>query len=148
MIEYKNLKLNHQLCFSLYAATHAITRAYKYALQKYGLTYPQYLVMLVLWASDGVSVNTIAKQLNLNSATLTPMLKRLEIAGYVTRERSSHDERVLKIKLTEIGLNLKHQIAKVQQSVECKTGLSEEEFTLLRDSLHKLVKTISEKTEK
>lgn len=144
MSEYENLKLDHQLCFALYTATHALTRAYRNALDESGLTYTQYLVMLVLWESNGISVNAIGHRLDLNSATLTPMLKRLESAGFITRNRSKIDERVIEVKLTNIGSNLKHEIAKAQQSVECQTGLSQDEFIQLRDSLHRLVETMVE----
>ncbi len=148
MSEYKNLKLDHQLCFALYAATHAITRAYRSALENTGLTYTQYLVMLALWESDGASVNSIAQRLELNSATLTPMLKRLESAGFIVRSRSSIDERIVKIKLTDIGKNLKHEVAKAQQNVECQTGLCDQEFILLRESLHRLTETMAESAKK
>jgi len=148
MEEYKNLKLDHQLCFALYAASHALTRAYRNALDKSGLTYTQYLVMLVLWESNGINVNTIAQRLELNPATLTPMLKRLESAGFISRTRSLLDERVLEVKLTDIGTNLQHEIAKAQQSVECQTGLCHDEFVQLRDSLHRLVDMMAESKKK
>ena len=83
MIKYESLKLDNQLCFALYAATHAITRAYHNGLERVGLTYTQYLVMMVLWDKDNLSVGSIAQKLNLDSATLTPMLKRLELAGFL-----------------------------------------------------------------
>lgn len=144
MSEYENLKLDHQLCFALYSATHTITRAYRNALDKSGLTYTQYLVMLVLWESNCVSVSSISHRLDLDSATLTPMLKRLETAGFITRNRSKQDERVVEVQLTDFGHNLKTEIAKAQQSVECQTGLSQDDFIHLRDSLHRLVETMSE----
>lgn len=143
MDEYENLKLDHQLCFALYAASHAITKAYRSVLENYELTYPQYLVMLVLWESDGINVNAIAQRLDLNSSTLTPMLKRLEAAGFITRVRSKQDERLLEIKLTNIGFDLKHEISKAQKNVECQTGLCEEEFIELRSSLYSLVEKMA-----
>lgn len=146
MSEYKDLNLDHQLCFGLYAALHSVTKAYRVPLEKCGLTYSQYLVMLVLWESNNINVNTIAQRLELNSATLTPMLKRLGAAGFITRLRSNRDERLIEVKLTEIGSNLRHEIAKVQQSVERQTRLSQEEFIQLRDSLHSLVETMNEST--
>lgn len=146
MTEYENLKLDHQLCFALYTATHALTRAYRNALDKSGLTYTQYLVMLVLWESNGISLNAIGQRLDLNSATLTPMLKRLESAGFITRKRNSKDDRVLMVTLTDAGANLQHEVAKAQKSVECQTGLCQEEFVQLRDSLHRLVETMVENT--
>ncbi len=147
MKEYQNLKLDHQLCFALYAATHALTRAYRGALEKTGLTYTQYLVMLVLWESDGISVSKIAHRLELDSATLTPMLKRIETTGFITRTRNADDERVVEINLTEVGRELQHEIARVQQRVECQTGLCNEEFIQLRDSLHRLIENMAESKE-
>lgn len=143
MTEYDNLKLDHQLCFALYAATHALTRAYRSALEHTGITYSQYLVMLVLWETDGISVGKIARRLELDSATLTPMLKRLETAGLVSRTRNSLDERVVEVRLTEAGSQLQHEIARVQQGVACQTGLAADEFTKLRDTLHRLVETMA-----
>ena len=143
MTEHANLKLDHQLCFALYAATHALTRAYRAGLEQAGLTYTQYLVMLVLWECDNVSVGTIAHRLELDSATLTPMLKRLETAGFISRKRNRDDERVVEIKLTKSGNELQHEIARVQQGVECRTGLCNEEFLQLKDSLKRLVETMS-----
>lgn len=143
MTEYENLKLDNQLCFALYAATHALTRAYRSALEHSGLTYTQYLVMLVLWESDGISVSKIAQRLELDSGTLTPMLKRLESAGMVKRIRNTTDERVVEISLTAEGKSLQHEIAAVQHGVACKTGLGIEEFKQLTDALHHLVDTMS-----
>ncbi|MGQ0442109.1 MAG: MarR family winged helix-turn-helix transcriptional regulator [Methylophilaceae bacterium] len=143
MTIYDNLKLNHQLCFALYAATHALTRAYRGGLEKAGLTYTQYLVMLVLWERDGVSVGNIAHRLELDSATLTPMLKRLEAGGFITRTRNVQDERVVEVALTKTGYELQHEIARVQQGVACQTGLCEDDFIQLRESLHRLIATMA-----
>lgn len=142
MTQYKNLKLDQQLCFALYAATHAITRVYRNALEQYGLTYPQYLVMLVLWESDGISVSTIANKLELDSGTLTPMLKKLEVAGLVSRTRNKQDERIVIVMLTGKGNKLQDEIANIQKSVACQTGLSDDNFVILKDSLHQLVQTL------
>lgn len=143
MSEYKNLKLDNQLCFALYAATHSLTRAYRSALERSGITYSQYLVMLVLWENNNISVGKIAQRLELDSGTLTPMLKRLETAGLVKRVRNIDDERIVEISLTEAGNLLQHEIAQVQQGVACKTGLGIEEFKQLTDALHRLVDTMS-----
>ena len=143
MSEHENLKLDNQLCFALYAATHSLTRAYRSALERSGITYTQYLVMLVLWENNNISVGKIAKRLELDSATLTPMLKRLETAGLIKRERSIDDERIVEISLTEAGNLLQNEIAQIQQCVASKTGLSIEEFKQLKDALHRLVATIS-----
>ena len=143
MTVYENLKLDNQLCFALYAATHSLTRAYRNALERSGITYTQYLVMLVLWESDNMSVGKIAQRLELDSGTLTPMLKRLESSGLIKRVRNTDDERVVEIRLTEAGALLQHEIAQVQQGVACKTGLGVEEFKQLTEALHHLVDTMS-----
>ena len=148
MNEYENLKLDHQLCFALYAATHAVTRAYYDGLEQVGLTYTQYLVMMVLWEKDSVSVGSIAQRLDLDSATLTPMLKRLEVAGFITRKRNKEDERVVEVSLTKRGTELQDQIAKVQKGVECQTGLCHDDFIQLRSSLKKLVESMATSREK
>jgi DNA-binding MarR family transcriptional regulator len=103
------LKLSNQLCFPIYAAANAIQKAYRPHLAPLGLTYPQYLVMLVLWERDSLSLGDIGRRLHLDSGTLTPLLKRLESAGLVTRRRSHEDERVVLIALTEAGRALKAQ---------------------------------------
>src|ERR1700754_1768640 len=97
------LLLGNQLCFAVYSTAHAFHRFYKPLLDRLGLTYPQYLVMLVLWEQDGISVKEIGERLFLDSGTLTPLLKRLEAAGFVKRSRSSEDERQVLIALTAQG---------------------------------------------
>lgn len=144
MKKYDNLNLNHQLCFALYAATNAVTRAYREGLEKAGLTYTQYLVMLVLWEENNLSVGTIAKRLHLDSPTLTPMLKRIEVAGFIKRKRNKLDERIVEVELTEIGHQIQGEIAALQQGVQCKTGLCHEDFLKLKDSLHLLVNVMIE----
>ena len=148
MSKYKNLLLNNQLCFALYAATNTITRSYRSKLSQVDLTYPQYLVMLVLWESDGLSVKGLAQKLKLDSPTVTPLIKRLEKAGFLTRQRSEVDERVVNVFLTEQGNNLEHEVAKLQEKVACETELAEEEFIELRDTLHQLVDTMCTNMEK
>src|SRR5262244_4245764 len=101
------LRLDNQICFAIYSAAHAFNRVYKPLLDQLGLTYPQYLVMLVLWERDGVPVKEIGERLFLDSGTLTPLLKRLEAAGLVKRSRSTEDERVVLIHLTGAGKRLK-----------------------------------------
>lgn len=143
MNQFENLKLDHQLCFALYAATHAVTRAYRDGLNQAGITYTQYLVMMVLWDSDGISVGSIAQKLQLDSATLTPMLKRLESAGFIIRNRNKEDERIVEISLTQTGNDLQEQIASVQHNVECSTGLTNDNLIQLRNALHKLTEEMS-----
>ncbi len=142
-IQYKNLLLDNQLCFALYAATHAITRAYRSRLSQYGLTYSQYLVLLVLWETDKLTVKHIAQSLKLDSGTLTPLLKRLENADLISRVRSQQDERELIIGLTTAGKRLRHKIAGLQKEVACETGLKIKEFEELKKTLNRLTETIS-----
>lgn len=143
MSKFENLKLKNQLCFALYAATNAITRLYRNRLNHLGLTYPQYLVMMVLWEKDGLTVKNLAEQLHLDSATITPLLKRLEAMGFVHRRRNTSDERVVNIFLSEKGREIESAVAEVQESVACQTGLPEYEFVDLRSTLHQLVDTIN-----
>ena len=148
MAEYANLRLANQLCFALYTATHAITRAYRSQLGELGLTYPQYLVLLALWdspdaSSRGQSVKVLAQRLDLDSAALTPLLKRMAAAGLVERERDSEDERVMRIRIAPAAQALKGHLARVQNAVVCRSGLSPAEFSALRDTLHRLTQTIA-----
>jgi DNA-binding MarR family transcriptional regulator len=99
----KDLRLEQQLCFAVYSAAHAFTRFYKPLLAQLGVTYPQYLVLLTLWETDGINVSAIGERLLLDSGTLTPVLKRLEALGLVTRHRAAHDERQLVVNLTDKG---------------------------------------------
>lgn len=143
MTEFPNLKLDHQLCFALYAATNAITRVYRTRLSPVGLTYSQYLVMMALWEEDRMTVRQIALRLRLDSAMLTPLLKRLESSGYITRVRGSVDQRVVRIHLTDAGRQIQAQVAKIQSSVECQTHLEHAEFIALRTTLHQLTETLN-----
>lgn len=143
MSNFENLKLKNQLCFALYAATNAITRTYRNRLSHIGLTYPQYLVMMVLWEADGLTVKNLAEQLHLDSATITPLLKRLEVMGFVHRRRNTADERVVNIFLSEKGREIEAAVAAVQNIVACQTGLPDDEFVELRGTLHQLVETIN-----
>lgn len=143
MNQFENLNLKNQLCFALYASTNAITKAYRSRLNQIGLTYPQYLVMMVLWESDGVNVTDIANQLHLDSATITPLLKRLELSDFVTRVRNKSDERIVNIFLTEFGRKIQGTVADMQKSVACQTGLPEEQFVELRSTLHALIDSLN-----
>lgn len=117
------LQLDHQLCFALYSASLAMTKLYKPLLEELGLTYPQYLAMLVLWETDGVTVSELGERLYLDSGTLTPLLKRLEVAELVTRLRDVEDERRVLIRLTAAGRKLKTRAARlpgcVLQATQC-----------------------------
>lgn len=107
------LKLDNQLCFAVYSASLAMTRLYKPLLEKLGLTYPQYLVLLVLWEHDGLTVSEVGERLSLDSGTLTPLLKRLEANGLVARIRDVADERRVHVNLTAVGRKLKARAADV-----------------------------------
>lgn len=144
MSQFENLKLKNQLCFALYAATNAITRAYRSRLSHIGLTYSQYLVMMVLWEADGITVKNIAQQLHLDSPTITPLLKRLESAGFVSRQRSVSDERVVNVFLTDAGRTIQTRVAEMQKGVACQTGMAESQFIQLRSTLHDLVDSINQ----
>jgi DNA-binding MarR family transcriptional regulator len=141
------LSLDNQLCFALYAATHAITRAYRPLLNDLGVTYPQYLVLLVLWEQDTVPVGEIARRLQLDAAALTPLVKRLEALGLVSRQRDSRDERIVRISLSPAGRGLRTRAAAVHQQVACLTTLSEGEASALRGQLKRLTLALGEETE-
>ena len=115
------LLLDNQLCFALYSTSLAMTKLYKPLLDELGLTYPQYLVMLVLWEHDGLMVSEIGEKLFLDSGTLTPLLKRLEASGYVSRLRDVDDERRVHITLTTLGRQLKSRAAKVPACILAAT---------------------------
>ncbi|XOZ35182.1 MarR family winged helix-turn-helix transcriptional regulator [Halomonadaceae bacterium KBTZ08] len=132
------LALDRQVCFALYSAQLAMSKVYRKLLKELDLTYPQYLVMLVLWEEDGQTVSGIGERLFLDSATLTPLLKRLETAGLLRRQRSHEDERQVEVVLTEQGQALRERAEAVPESVMCATQCSPEELERLRDDLHKL----------
>jgi DNA-binding MarR family transcriptional regulator len=132
------LALDRQLCFALYAASLAMTKLYKPLLDPLHLTYPQYLVMLVLWAEDGLTVSQVGEKLSLDSGTLTPLLKRLESQGLVQRLRDAADERRVRLQLTPAGRALKARAAKVPQAVVRATGCSLEELASLTRRLTEL----------
>lgn len=137
-----SLRLADQLCFSLYAASRAVTAAYGPLLAPLGLTYPQYLVMLVLWETDGASVKSIGEALALDSGTLTPLLKRLEAQGHVRRERSEEDERVVHVFLTPEGKSLRARARSIPEKMVACTGVNVAQIAKLREELRKLSETI------
>ena len=132
------LRLDNQLCFALYSASLALNKVYRRQLAALGLTYPQYLVMLVLWERDGIAVTEIGQRLHLDSATLTPLLKRLQAAGLVTRTRATHDERLVVIALTEQGRALKAQARAVPRAVAGATGCSQPQLVAIKAQLESL----------
>lgn len=127
--------LDDQLCFALTTATRAVASAYRAQLAPLGLTYPQYLVLLALWERGPQSVSDLGTALHLDSGTLSPLLRRLERSSFVTRRRSTEDERRVLITLTDAGIALETPVADVRASVESSTGLGHEEFVDLRRRL-------------
>jgi DNA-binding MarR family transcriptional regulator len=132
------LLLDNQLCFALYSSSLLLTKAYKPLLGEIGLTYPQYLAMLVLWEGDAITVGTLGERLFLDSGTLTPLLKRLEAAKLVKRARSGADERQVFIHLTDKGRALKKAAASIPAKAAAATGLAIPELVNLRKQLGKL----------
>ena len=148
MTQHKNLLLNNQLCFSLYAATNSIIRYYRIYLNEIGITYTQYLVLLVLWEQQSCNIKKIAEILKLDSPTITPIVQKLEKMNLVNRIRNELDERVVTVLLTKDGIDLEAQVADIQNKVACKTHLKTKEFNELKGTLNKLADTMSEKEKK
>ena len=136
------LQLDNQLCFAIHAASRAMTAAYQPLLQALDVTYPQYLVLLTLWQEDGARVSRIGERLYLDSATLTPLLKRLEKRGLVERRRSATDERVVEIFLTASGKRLKRKALAVANGLFCKMQLPISDVVRLREELKGLTRTL------
>lgn len=132
------LQLDNQLCFALYSANLALSRTYRGLLAELGLTYPQYLVMLVLWERDGQTVSAIGEKLFLDSATLTPLLKRLQAAGLLTRTRAVQDERQVEIHLTDAGRALRTQAKAVPEGLFCAMDCSPDQLVQLKTQLEDL----------
>jgi MarR family transcriptional regulator, organic hydroperoxide resistance regulator len=132
------LLLDNQLCFALYSTSLAMTKLYKPLLDELGLTYPQYLVMLVLWEQDGPMVSELGERLYLDSGTLTPLLKRLEAAGFIARVRDTQDERRVHITLTAAGRKLKARAQKIPGCVRTASQCSLAELVQLKQQLHGL----------
>ncbi|GMV31973.1 MAG: putative transcriptional regulator, MarR family protein [Rhodanobacteraceae bacterium] len=132
------LLLDQQLCFALYSANLAMHKVYRPLLRTLGLTYPQYLVMLVLWEQDGQTVSSIGERLFLDSATLTPLLKRLEAAGLLTRTRAADDERQVVIELSAKGRQLKQPAQAVPQAVFCAAACTSGELRSIKAELERL----------
>ncbi|TXN17183.1 MarR family transcriptional regulator [Methylobacterium sp. WL122] len=136
------LRLDDQLCFALYAATNSVVRTYRPLLGELGLTYPQYLVMLALWQDGVTAVHDLAARLQLTSSAITPLVDRLEAAGFVTRTRAV-DRRIVLVALTEAGRLLEDQVATAQQAVVCRTGLGDRELADLRQELKDLADRVA-----
>src|SRR6476646_3324634 len=130
--------LDEQLCFALYTASRAMTSCYRPMLDALGLTYPQFLVLLVLWERGDCSVTGIGNALQLETGTLSPLLKRLEATGFITRTRQAEDERSVVVGLTDAGRALEERAATVQREVNDATGMTDDEIVALRAILHRL----------
>ncbi len=129
------LRLDRQLCFALYGAANRVTRLYRPLLDALGLTYPQYLAMLALWEISPRTVGDMGEALDLDSSTLTPLLKRLEAGGLIRRSRDPKDERRVIIALTDQGLALRDQALSIPEQIFCQVGLPLEELATLREKL-------------
>ncbi len=142
LTEEESILLENQVCFPLYSASNAVIRTYRPLLDSLDLTYSQYLVMMVLWESDGISVKDIGARLHLDSGTLTPLLKRLEAKDFVLRGRSELDERVRVLKLSEEGRLLKAKALAIPAEMKCKIQLDLDELIMLKKLCEKVIGTL------
>ena len=142
------LALDNQLCFSLYTASRALTGLYRALLEELGLTYPQYLVMLVLWERGSLTVKELGRALHLDSGTLSPLLRRLQGAGLLTRERAAEDERVVMVAVTEDGARLREHAHSFPDALLCATELSTERARVLRESLDAVTRAVEGRAER
>jgi len=132
------LPTSEMICFALYSATHAMQHAYKPLLETLGLTYPQYLVLVALWAEDGQTVGQLGAALQLESNTLTPLLKRMQAQGLVMRARDSRDERQVRVSLTDAGRDMQGRAAAIPGCILERSGMSLAALTALRDQVNGL----------
>ena len=145
MAKHAQLELDNQLCFPLYAASRAMTRAYQPLLEPFDLTYPQYLTMLAVWSGpDEQTVGELGERLRLDSGTLTPLLKRLEARGLVRRHRDPADERRVLVSATEAGDELQDELSQVPISLALSTGMTLEDGIALRGLLDQLITALDE----
>ncbi len=142
MGKYDDIKLENQLCFSLYAASREVIKLYKPCLDKFNLTYTQYVAMLVLWEEEKTTVKRMGERLHLDSGTLTPLLKKMEKSGLISRYRDINDDRVVVVELTEEGRELKDKITCVPCEIKGKINLSKEQIDSLKKSLDNLLKVL------
>lgn len=147
----ENLKLEQQICFPVYSVSRLITKAYKPFLKEIGLTYPQYLVLLLLWEYETLSVNSIGEKLLLNTNTISPLIQRMEKAGLLERERSTQDERKVMVKLTSKGKELKEKASPIPEKL-LKTLLTDDvqlaDVILVKDMMNKWIEILSENNKK
>ncbi|WP_223068725.1 MarR family winged helix-turn-helix transcriptional regulator [Paenibacillus caui] len=139
------LKLDNQLCFAFYACSKEMMKLYRPLLSEFGLTYTQYITLLALWEKDGITVKELGSRLFLDSGTLTPLLKKLEAAGLITRNRDKSDERNVIIELTEQGRKLQQQVEEVPFNLYGKTQVSIEDITSLREQIAKFMRKMGTK---
>jgi DNA-binding MarR family transcriptional regulator len=142
-MKFRKLPLDNQLCFSLYAASLAVNRTYKPMLDALGLTYPQYLVLSTLWEEDGLAVSAIADRLSLEPSTITPLVKRLEAAGFLSRVRNKKDERQVIVSLTDQGRDLNHKTVCLTDTLLERSGLGPEQLTKLNSKVRKLRRALA-----
>jgi DNA-binding MarR family transcriptional regulator len=140
---HEGLQLDRQLCFAVYAASHAFSAGYKPFLDPLGLTYPQYLVMMLLWEEDNQTVGQLGARLSLDSGTLSPLLKRLTTAGLVTRHRRVEDERSVAIALTDAGRALQEKAGAISEEIICALDLDREEFADLKAKLNLVTERVT-----
>lgn len=141
--KYESIRLGNQLCFPLYACSKEVIRQYRKPLEEFGLTYTQYLVMMVLWEFGGMTEGEIGKRIHLDSGTLAPLLKRLEKQGYINRERPDNNERKLFISLTETGKSMEKEALKIPQAMNGCIQLEEDELFMLKSLLDKALGRMS-----
>ncbi|HEX2623261.1 MAG TPA: MarR family transcriptional regulator [Phototrophicaceae bacterium] len=147
-MEYEQLKLENQVCFPIYTASRLIIRQYTPFLDELGITYPQYLVMLLLWETDHLTVNDITEKLLLNTNTITPLLKRLEAQGLITRQRSTEDERRVIVSLTTEGASMKEAAASIPERLVASLAsntMSVEDISTLVSQVCKIINHLSDK---
>ncbi len=143
---YEQLKLGNQLCFPVYAASRLITREYQPFLDRLGITYPQYLVLMILWEEDGMPVNDIAKKLILNTNTITPLLKRMENQGIVRRKRSRQDERKVIVQLTAKGRELQEEASLIPEKLAGRLVEGElkiDDLIRMKEMLDSMIRSLS-----
>ncbi|MGV2449537.1 MULTISPECIES: MarR family winged helix-turn-helix transcriptional regulator [Chryseobacterium] len=141
----KTPKLENQICFPLYVIAKEITGLYRPFLDELGITYPQYLVMMILWDGDGLTVTHIGEKLFLDSGTLTPLLKRLESKGFIIRKRKKEDERVVEVFLDEAGKQLQQKACEIPGKIQEKLGIQPEELLHLKETVLKILNKIENK---
>lgn len=141
--EFSSLSIDKQVCFSLYSASNAVIRAYQPMLKTLGITYLQYIVMMVLWEDSTMNVKALGTKVHLDSGTLTPLLKRLELKGFLTRTRCKDDERVRIISITEEGVKLREQVQEIPNAIFCKTKMNADALIQLKQSCDLLLSNLA-----